>query len=100
MRQLDYGLGGVVLTRVVATKLIRIDASILEQGVERRLVDAAGRVLSDQWLGAAEEEVDLGNNTETGMLRSLGISSRMWMVWSATKAVLKGVEPMGVQRML
>eukprot|EP00961_Rhodomonas_salina_P130628 1758650-Rhodomonas_salina.1 len=47
MGQLDDGLGGVVLTRVVATKLIRIDASILEQGVKRRLVDAAGRVLGD-----------------------------------------------------
>eukprot|EP00961_Rhodomonas_salina_P283235 3827712-Rhodomonas_salina.1 len=68
MRQLDYGLGGVVLTRVVATELIRIDASILEQGVERRFVYAAGGVLGDRWRGAAEEEVDLGNDTETQQL--------------------------------
>eukprot|EP00961_Rhodomonas_salina_P034230 460721-Rhodomonas_salina.1 len=68
MRQLDYGLGGVVLTRVVAMKLIRIDAGVLEQGLERRLVDAAGRVLGDRWRGAAEEEVDLGNDAETQQL--------------------------------
>eukprot|EP00961_Rhodomonas_salina_P203879 2751125-Rhodomonas_salina.1 len=45
MGQLDDGLGGVVLTGVVATEFVRIDASVLEQGVERRLVDAAGGVL-------------------------------------------------------
>eukprot|EP00961_Rhodomonas_salina_P080562 1083864-Rhodomonas_salina.1 len=56
MGQLDYGLGGVVLTRVVATKLIRIDASVLEQGVKRRLVDAVGRVLGDRWRGTAKRK--------------------------------------------
>eukprot|EP00961_Rhodomonas_salina_P239881 3240809-Rhodomonas_salina.1 len=79
MGQLDDGLGGVVLTRVVATKLIRIYASVLEQETQQLVVNAA-----------VGDVVKLG-----GVLKDVG-----GRLWSATKPVRKGVEPMGVQRML
>eukprot|EP00961_Rhodomonas_salina_P061032 819704-Rhodomonas_salina.1 len=77
MGQLDDGLGGVVLTRVVATKLVRINTSVLEQGVKRRLVDEAGGVLSDRWRGSAKEKVDLGNDAEE---QQLVVNTAVWDV--------------------
>eukprot|EP00961_Rhodomonas_salina_P011084 148424-Rhodomonas_salina.1 len=77
MRQLDNGLGGIILTRVVAAKLFWIDTRVLEQGMERRFVNAMGRVFGDLWRGAAEEEVDLGDDTEA---EQLVVNAAVWDV--------------------